>query len=74
MLGKHSLFYVLLIVSLTSLVVIQSNLGGVGVYYVPDAQKDDGGSENVSELEIMPRDMRALDLLVHRLLNSLSPF
>jgi hypothetical protein len=48
MLGKHSFFYVLLSVSLTCLVVIQYTSGGVGVYYLPDAQKDGGGDEKVS--------------------------
>jgi hypothetical protein len=48
MLGKHSFFYVLLGVSLTSLVVISYISGGVGVYNLPDAQKDGGGNEKVS--------------------------
>jgi hypothetical protein len=49
MLGKHSFFYVVLLsLSLTSLVVISYISGGVGVYYLPDAQKDGGGNEKVS--------------------------
>jgi hypothetical protein len=46
MLGKLSFFYVLLIISLTSLVVIRYNSGLTN--YVPDAQKDKGGNEKVS--------------------------
>jgi hypothetical protein len=46
MLGKHSFFYVLLSVSLTSL-VFHFKLGAV-TNYLPDAQKVDGGNEKVS--------------------------
>jgi hypothetical protein len=46
MLGKLSFFYVLSIISLTSLVVIRYNSGLTN--YVPDAQKDKGGNEKVS--------------------------
>jgi hypothetical protein len=46
MLGKHSFFYVLLSVLVTSL-VFRYNLGAV-TNYLPDTQKDDGGNEKVS--------------------------
>jgi hypothetical protein len=45
MLGKFSFFYVLLAVSLTSLVF---HYNSAVVNYLPEAQKNDGGNEKVS--------------------------
>jgi hypothetical protein len=57
--GRNNYSLPLLSVSLTALVF---HYNSVVVFYLPAAQKDNGGNEKVCEIEIMR--MRALDSLV----------